>query len=94
MNTLDKKSLFWDVERVDPQKNERLVIERILSFGDEEDFKWAMNHYDKEKITNNLLNSKSLDNKSLLFWCQYFNINKEKCLANQSMKKQSAFSRR
>ena len=94
MKTLEKKSLFWDVKSIDPEKNQRFVIERILDFGDEIDFKWAIKYYGKDKIVENLTQARTLSAKSLLFWCQYFNINKEKCLANQSIQKQSAFWKR
>lgn len=91
METLAKRSLFWDTDKIDLQKNKNFIIERILSFGDEEDFLWAVNSYGKEEIKSTLLKSKALDNKSLSFWCQYFNINQKKCLKNQSAKKQSLF---
>lgn len=94
MRTLDKKSLFWDVQEVDPQKNERFVIERILQFGNEDDFFWAKKFYGLEKIKENFTKSKALDNKSSSFWRQYFNINKEKCAPNQLTKKQARFWRR
>lgn len=94
MQTLAKRSLFWDVSEIDPQKNEKFIVERILRFGDEEDFHWAIKSYGKDKIKENLLKSKTLDNKSLSFWCQYFNIDKNKCLKNQSAKKQSWFWKR
>ncbi|MFA6047428.1 MAG: hypothetical protein WCV59_01700 [Parcubacteria group bacterium] len=94
METLQKKSLFWDVEEIDPERNERFVIERVLNFGDEEDFKWAIKYYSRGKIIKNLLDIKSLTKKSLLFWCKYFNINEKKCSIKQSTKKQSAFLKR
>lgn len=94
MEILKKKALFWDVKDVDLEKNQRFVIERILNFGDEKDFKWALGHYGKDKIIEGLRKSRSLGAKSLFFWCRYFNIKKEECLANQSNQKQSAFSKK
>jgi hypothetical protein len=91
MSTLFTKALFWDVSRVNPKIHQKFIIERILNFGDEEDFKWALDHYGKDKIIKTLIKSKTLSNKSLLFWCRYFNINTEQCLASRMVKKQSAF---
>lgn len=84
METLQKKYLFWDVVGINPQKHEKFILERILRFGDKDDFKWAKNFYGEKKIKKYLLESKTLDKRSLSFWCQYFNIDKEKCIQIQS----------
>lgn len=94
MRTLEKKSLFWDVQEIDPQKNERFVIERILQFGNEADFSWAKKFYGIKKIKENFTKSKALDNKSSSFWRQYFNLNKKECTQNQLTKKPAAFWKR
>lgn len=91
METLQKTSLFWDVKDLDPQKHIQFIIERILSFGDEDDFNWAINLYGKEKIKECFLKSKSLDKKSTSFWCKYFNLGNLKCTQSQSIKKQNIF---
>ncbi|MDP2586961.1 MAG: hypothetical protein Q8P32_04305 [Candidatus Komeilibacteria bacterium] len=89
-----KKSLFWDVAKVDTRKNEKFIIERILNYGDEEDFSWALKIYGDKKVKAALLTSRALDNKSLSFWRQYFNLDQNKCLQNQSTKKQGWFWKR
>lgn len=94
MQTLTKKSLFWDVAKVDPRKNEKFIIERILNYGDEEDFRWARESYGDKRVKATVLKSRALDNKSLSFWCQYFNLDQNKCLKNQSTKKQGLFWKR
>ena len=94
MRLVNNRSLFWDVEIVDPDKNARFVIERILSFGNEKDFKWAVNFYGEEKIKEVIIKCKVLDQKSLSFWCRHFNINSSQCIQKQSTNKQSAFSTR
>ncbi|MFA4998417.1 MAG: hypothetical protein WC514_00085 [Candidatus Paceibacterota bacterium] len=91
METLQKVSLFWDVRDLDPQKHARFIIERILAFGDENDFSWAVGFYGKEKIKECFLKSRSLDRKSTSFWCQYFNLGHLKCIQNQLIKKQNIF---
>lgn len=80
METLKKRSLFWDVAEINPQKNSRFVIGRILAFGDQDDFKWAEKFYGEEKIKQEVLNSRSLDRKSLSFWRQFFNLREEDVL--------------
>ena len=91
MQTLAKRSLFWDVRKVDPEKNSGFIIGRILQFGDEADFRWAKKNYGGAKIKSELLCAKNLDDKSLAFWCRYFNIDRKQCISNQSIKKQTAF---
>lgn len=72
MKTLEKKSLFWDVRDIDPKKNARFVIERILRFGDLDDFKWAVDRYGVEMLKSVCARSKALDAKSASFWNRYF----------------------
>lgn len=91
METLKKKTLFWDTDNADPQKHNAFIIGRILNFGDIDDFNWAMRFYGKEKIKGAILESRELSRKTLFFWCQYFNIDKTKCLRKQSVVKQNAF---
>ena len=91
METLKKKSLFWDTETPDPEKHKQFILERILNFGDVEDFFWALDQYGNERIKEALIKNKTLDDKSLNFWCGFFNIKKEKCTNNQLSKKQSVF---
>lgn len=92
--TLTKASLFWDVKEVDPKKNQQFVIERVLDFGDVEDFHWARDFYGGEKIKEGFLKSKSLSKKSNNFWCLYFDLDKNQCIQNQSTKKPNVFLQR
>ena len=88
METLKKQNLFWDITAIDPKKDSRFVIERILMFGDKEDFRWANDFYGPATIKEVLKKSRNLDKKSLSFWCQFFNINEDECILNQSANKQ------
>ncbi|MBI3952714.1 MAG: hypothetical protein HY336_02035 [Candidatus Doudnabacteria bacterium] len=94
METLDKKSLFWDTKKPDPKKNGKFIIARILDFGDVEDFQWAMEYYGREKIMENIKTEKSLGQKSRSFWRQYFKIGNSECTWKQSTPPQSAFWKR
>jgi hypothetical protein len=94
METLKKKTLFWDVSSLDPDANKRFIIDRILQLGNLDDLKWAFGYYGKDELKRTLIKSRSIDAKSLSFWCQYFKIDKNQCLKMQSTKKQGAFSQR
>lgn len=94
MATSFKKSLFWDVAQVDDEKNGRFVIERILNFGNENDFHKALKLYGKREIAAVVLESRNLDKKSQGFWCRYFHLDQNKCLPSPSVREQSLFSRR
>lgn len=91
MKILEKRSLFWDSGKLDINKNKKHIIERILSFGDVEDFSWVMKKYGKKEIKDIFLNSRRLDKKSINFWQYYFNIKDKKWKKDQSTKKQSMF---
>lgn len=93
METIKKKTLFWDVEAPDAERDEKFIIGRILSFGDIADFRWAKKYYGLAKIKKSVLTNKAMDLKSSSFWRQYFNIDKS-CLPRQSTTRQSAFSER
>ena len=96
METLKKTSLFWDVDlkNLDAESHKGFIVERILLFGNIEDFRWARDHYGEKEIKNILLANRTLDKKSQNFWCLYFNINQKLCIRNQSTKRQSLFWKR
>lgn len=89
-----KKTLFWDVEQVDEKANSKFIIERVLNFGDENDFQQALKPYGNQEIINVILESRNLNKKSRVFWCQYFNLDPNKCSIRQSTTKQSLFWKR
>lgn len=65
--------LFWDVlqEKVDPDRHERWLIERVLQRGRWEDWLVLRKHYSKKRL-NGLLPQLRLDSKSehfLKFYC-------------------------
>lgn len=91
MDILNKPSLFWDVKDVDPQKHQKFVIERILQYGDPEDYKWAMEYYGRDSLIEGLLEARGLDKKSLSFWCQFFNLDIQQCTAKSFTQTPSAY---
>jgi hypothetical protein len=94
METLEKKSLFWDVQALNPEKEKNFIITRILNFGDTDDFAWAMQFYGRDKVEEVLQKSTQLDKKSFSFWCRFFTIDPSTCIEKQSTNQPSAFSQR
>ena len=94
METLKNPSLFWDVQDVNPRENKKFIINRILSYGDEKDFSWALNFYGKDVMADNFSKIRDMDKKSNYFWCQFFNLDISICTPSQSAKKPSAFWKR
>lgn len=93
MDTLQKTALFWDIDRqsLDVEQHKRFIIERILARGDTDDFLFAERTYGSDAIRETLLKAKTLDRKSLSFWCFYFNIDKRRCTEKLSLLKRAAF---
>lgn len=80
MSPLTKKSLFWDtdINTIDMVKNKRYVIERILRFGDLDDYSWLKNIYQPAEIKEVITRDRSeLNKKSLNFWCFIYKINNQ-----------------
>ena len=94
MQILEKKSLFWDVDTLDADKDIDFIITRILNFGDTDDFAWAIRCYGEKKIQEVLRQGAPLNKRSFSFWCNFFNIDPLTCTKKQSAHQQSAFSQR
>lgn len=93
MKTLEKIALFWDVDReaLDSDQHRRFIVERVLSRGDLDDVRWAKDQYGDEELKQVLLQTKSLDPRSLSFWCSYFHIDPKQCLQKPSLRRRAAF---
>ena len=65
-----RQSLFWDVDptKIDVDKNDRYVIERILDFGDEGELAWMNRYYPESTIRDVVVKSRVLLDKSRDFW--------------------------
>ena len=97
MSSLTKKSLFWDTDTntIDIIKHKRYIIERILKFGDLEDYRWMCNTYSTKDVKNVILEKRSdLDPKSINFWCHNFGIEESICTKKLLAKTQELFCRR
>lgn len=97
MSPLTKKNLFWDTDTstIDMVKNKRYIIERILKFGDLDDYNWMRDIYSTEEIKSVILEERiDLDPKSINFWCHKFNIEEPICTKKLSAKIQELFWKR
>lgn len=67
---------FWDVDssRLDPEKNARLIIERVMTIGTLDDFRRVRTFYGDERIKHVLKNLNYLDPKTLNFVSLIFDI--------------------
>jgi len=69
MITLDKKTLFWDVDRnhLSCENDWFFIIERILEFGDIDDLIWMKNCFSKEQIKDTIQKSRILSPRTRSF---------------------------
>lgn len=91
---LDKR-IFWDVEfeKLDYQKHERFIIERVFERGDVEDIRQTSRFYGDEKVKNILVNAKFLPLASMYLACALFEnkIEDYRCYTEVQLKKQPFF---
>ena len=69
-----RQSLFWDVDpkSIDPKRNARYVIERILDFGTDEEIQWMWRFYKHSLIEDVVKKSRVLHKKTRRFWALMF----------------------
>lgn len=92
------KNLFWDVnfKNLRYQKDADFIIERVLNYGDENDYKKIKEVYGLARIKNTAKKINYINKKNINFWSIIFNIPSEsfKCTKKLSARKQSAFLKR
>lgn len=73
-----RKHLFWDIkaENIKPLKNKRLIIERIVTRGNLDEFVFMNHFYSKETIKKVIVKIGSLDKKTLNNLSVFYNIDK------------------
>jgi len=74
------KVIFWDsdYENINWTEKARFVIGRVLMYGTIDDWNTIKSFYGLEKIKNEMLQERYLDQKSLSFLSCIFDIPKEK----------------
>ncbi len=70
--------LFWDVdiENIDLNRSRKLIVERVLEYGQMEDWKKLQEAYGLEEIKRLALTIRSLDEVTLSFLCTLFDLKK------------------
>ncbi len=94
MSPLEKKTLFWDtdISKLDVKKHSRSIIERILQFGDMDDYNWMRENYSKDEIKNVIIEERSpLNARAINFWCRGFGIDQSICTKKLLAKTQQSF---
>lgn len=67
------KRYFWDttLSSIDVKKHANYIISRLFEYGDFPTLRWVMRQYDKAKIITTLEQSRSLSQRTKLFWLCY-----------------------
>jgi hypothetical protein len=70
------KTIFWDVdtEKMDLTRSAPLIIERVISLGELDEFKRIVAFYGREKMRSVITNFRHLDPKVQRFCEVYFDI--------------------
>lgn len=66
-----RHALFWDADpkTIDPKKNARYIIERILDFGYPDEVRWLFKRYSKSEIKRVMEHPRSqVQPKSKALW--------------------------
>jgi hypothetical protein len=71
-----RKSLFWDVpsHSLDLERNRRLILERVFSRGNIEEFRSVNQYYTRDEIRESVKKIGYLDNKTLHFISKIYQI--------------------
>ena len=74
-----RRSLFWDIpaNSLDLDKNKRLILERVFTRGDIEEFRSVNRCYSREEIRETVRQIRYLDHKTLHFISKTYQIKPE-----------------
>ena len=73
-----RRELFWDIDfaNLNLEKHKRLIIERVLTLGNLEEFRQLLVIYKAEIIRQTIMELGYLDPKTMNFVISYFEIDK------------------
>ena len=81
---------FWEVkfDEIDPSKNARYVIERLLEYGDFPELRWMFKNFEQGKIIEILKVTGKLSRRRASAWANYFDVSRSEiqCLKKPSQK--------
>ena len=65
-----RKTLFWDVDpkKINPKKNARYIIARIMDFGTDAEVRWMWKTYTRTLLKNVATHSRGLHPQSRALW--------------------------
>jgi len=70
------QNLFWDIDisTLDIDKHSKYILERVLQYGDLEDWRKVKNYYSFDYLKTMALDIRTMDPKTLNFIAAYLNI--------------------
>jgi len=73
-----RRELFWDIDfaNLNLEKHKRLIIERVITLGNLEEFRQLLVIYKTEIIRQTIMELGYLDPKTMNFVISYFEIDK------------------
>ncbi|NJO69055.1 MAG: hypothetical protein HC830_06995 [Bacteroidetes bacterium] len=74
-----RDNLFWDIpkDKIDPLKNAPLIVERVLTRGDKNEFADVVNFYGENFFINIAMKLKTLDRKTVNFLSAVFRLKRK-----------------
>jgi hypothetical protein len=72
------KSYFWDVDPdlLDENKSKRIIIERVMNYGNLREIKLILSHYGREEVKKIVRSLNYIDPKTLNFLSLLLNVPK------------------
>ena len=66
----------YDFERLDPERDRDLVIERLLAYGNREEVQWLLKHYGQGRVQHWLseAGSRRLPRRRYRMWCVLLDV--------------------
>lgn len=66
----------YDFERLDPERDGDLVIERLLAYGNRDEVRWLLGHYGQARLQHWLSESgtRRLPQRRYRLWCVLLNV--------------------
>lgn len=86
---------FWDVDptKIDLIKHETYVVERIMTWGNEEAFRWLLTMFGERAVRDVLQTSRTVDKKTATFFAYLYDFPQEevRCLQKPSLQRQNVY---
>lgn len=75
-----RRELFWDIDydHLDPEIHKRVIIERVLSFGNLQEFFSILGAYSAQTLEDEIIKLGYLDPKTISFVAGFFNISQKR----------------